>query len=76
MCSSSQCEVTDQGVAGGEQYDPVAGRLYKDEVEECTVILAATEALARRDNDDPILYITHRGACMGYKGHFYIDSKG
>lgn len=46
MCSSSQCEVTDQGVAGGEQYDPVAGRLSKDEVEECTVILAATEALA------------------------------
>lgn len=46
MCSSSQCEVTDQGVAEGEQYDPVAGRLYKDEVEECTVILAVTEALA------------------------------
>lgn len=46
MCGSSQCEVIDQGVAEGEQYDPVAGRLYKDKVEEYAVIFAVTEALA------------------------------
>lgn len=62
MCGSSQCEVIDQGVAEGEQYDPVAGKLYKDEVEECAVIFAVTEALAWRDNDDPVLHITQK--CM------------
>lgn len=46
MCGSSQCEVIGRGVAEGEQYDPVAGRLYKDEVGECAVIFAVTQALA------------------------------
>ena len=46
VCGSSQYEVIDQGVAEGEQYDPVAGRLYKDEVEECAVIFAVTDTLA------------------------------